>query len=89
MLDFSYMIFAILAVIVILQIVINYVLHSDFDVNGHVLIRNIIIGCICYLYCNTRKVNVIAHGIGLLLPFVHNAWCIILRARDPRRSCSL
>jgi len=70
MLDFSkYIIFIIIVVIVILQIVINYVLHSDFDINGHVLIRNIIISYICYLYYKTRKVNIIAQGIGLLLIF--------------------
>jgi len=53
--------------VTLLQIFINYVLHYDISISPHVLIRNIIIICIIYLYYSSRNIQIIIYGCGLLI----------------------
>ena len=56
----------IITFVIIFQIFINYTIHNDFNVSYHVVIRNIIFVCICYLYYQTKNIKVIVYGIGLI-----------------------
>jgi len=53
--------------IIILQFVINYYLHKDFNISYHVLIRNIIIFCCLYLYKTKKDTKYLINGIIILL----------------------
>jgi cyclopropane fatty-acyl-phospholipid synthase-like methyltransferase len=53
--------------VTLLQIFINYVLHYDISISPHVLIRNIIIICIIYLYYSSKNIQIIIYGCGLVI----------------------
>lgn len=64
-----FIIFSIVVCVIIFQIGINYVIHKDFRVSPHVLIRNIIFVSIFYLYYKTKSIKVILYGGVLLFLF--------------------
>jgi len=64
-----FIIFSIVVCVIIFQIGINYVIHKDFSVSPHVLIRNIIFVSIFYLYYKIKSIEVILYGGVLLFLF--------------------
>lgn len=68
--DINYsIVFAIVISVIIFHVVINYIIHKDYSISPHVIIRNFIFVIFCYFYYKTRKVQFIFYGIGLLFLF--------------------
>lgn len=73
--------FFIFLVVIVVQIIVNYAIHRDFDISGHVLIRNFSFCIIFYLYHKTRHMKIIVYGLGLVLLLEFIIQCMLLKSK--------